>query len=158
MLEASVVERFWKYVSAAPASSAACWEWRGYFNSHGYGHLSVGGHRGRKVSAHRLSFEIHYGPIPPSQFVCHHCDNTRCVRPDHLFLGTNRDNVADMMAKGRHRSASRLTDDQVREIRRRFKTQTAKQVAAAFGCHPMHVWQIAHRIRRASVPDEAVRA
>lgn len=54
---------------------------------------------GRQMGSHRLAYELAYGPIPDGLYVCHRCDNPRCIRPDHLFLGTNRDNQLDAMAK-----------------------------------------------------------
>lgn len=75
-----------------------CWEWTAARMSSGYGGFYW--QRGR-VPAHRFSWEIAFGAIPEGMFVCHHCDNRLCVRPDHLFLGTALDNARDCVAKGR---------------------------------------------------------
>ncbi len=93
-------ERFWAKV----AKSDGCWEWTGMRRPYGYGVIRTGA-RGNTHEdlAHRLSWELHFGPIPDGLFVCHHCDNPPCVRPDHLFLGTPRDNTVDRDRKGRHR-------------------------------------------------------
>lgn len=77
----------------------ACIEWDGSRNERGYGRVHVNGHL---AYAHRAEWEKHHGPIPDGMKVCHHCDNPPCYRIDHLFLGTQADNMADMHAKGRH--------------------------------------------------------
>ena len=88
-------EAVWKRIVKSPT----CWEWTGALRGKlGYGHLSV---QGRLYAAHRLAWELTNGPIPASMNVLHHCDNPRCCRPDHLFLGTQRDNYLDMQQKGR---------------------------------------------------------
>lgn len=87
--------RFWMRVD----KSGECWTWTAARGDHGYG--SFTDDDGRSVSAHRFSHQLHYGPIPKGLVVCHKCDNPPCVRPDHLFLGTQADNVRDMQAKGR---------------------------------------------------------
>lgn len=105
---------------------SGCWDWAAA-RRHGYGCLGAPGNAGT-VQAHRASYEVHVGPIPDGLFVMHTCDNPPCVNPDHLRLGTPRDNMADMIAKGRDnflglvvgRSGGRpkLTADAVGEIRR----------------------------------------
>lgn len=94
----SLLDRFWSKVER----SDGCWLWTASTNSNGYGQLFVAKEPGaRPIAAHRLSWMLHNGAIPERLWVLHRCDNPRCVRPDHLFLGTSDDNVADMHAKGR---------------------------------------------------------
>ena len=80
--------------------STGCWEWQGTRNKSGkgYGHLKI---KGRTVSAHRVSFSTFKHEIPKGMLVCHKCDNPTCINPEHLFLGTPKDNVLDRDIKGR---------------------------------------------------------
>lgn len=87
-------DRFWAKVE----KGEGCWEWQGARHPHGYGQVRIAG---ICVFAHRYSWQLANGPIPGGLNVCHHCDNPKCVRPDHLFLGTQRDNLQDMAGKGR---------------------------------------------------------
>lgn len=89
---------------AMPIPEAGCWLWTGTANERGYGRVYSGG---RMWVAHRLSWTQANGPIPSGMFVCHKCDTPACVNPDHLFLGSPRDNVLDMVAKGRHRESKK---------------------------------------------------
>lgn len=77
-----------------------CIEWSAAFRN-GYG---VIWHNGRHKGAHRASFEVVYGKIPSGLFVCHSCDNKKCINPEHLYLGTNQDNQLDAVARGLHRT------------------------------------------------------
>jgi hypothetical protein len=91
--------RFWNNIEFIPEHP--CWEWIGCKGSHGYGAIRK---NGKVITAHRLSWEIHFGSIPQNMLVCHKCDNRFCVRPDHLFLGSRLDNNRDMFLKGRNKN------------------------------------------------------
>jgi HNH endonuclease len=135
------MERFWSRVDQS--SETGCWEWRGTKRKDGYGVLMVGG---ALIRAHRLSWELANGPIPKGLSVLHRCDNPPCVRPDHLFVGTQRDNLADMTAKGRRvpykgrpqrgalNAATHLTEDAVAIIRGMVSAgYYHREIAAQFG-------------------------
>lgn len=102
-----------------PRPDSGCWMWLGSDQGKGYGNV---GHEGRTQRAHRVSYKLFVGPIPDGLHVLHKCDVRLCVNPDHLFLGTNADNVRDMVEKGRNNFGERngnakLTEDKVRDIR-----------------------------------------
>lgn len=93
--------RFWSKVDQ---TQEGCWLWQGTLFTQGYGCFKIAG---KLHKAHRLAYTFAKGTIPLGLFVCHHCDNPRCVHPDHLFLGTIRDNVLDSVRKGRWATGDR---------------------------------------------------
>lgn len=104
----TVEERFWGNVCINAFHPKGCWEWIGSFYSDGRrGRFSQ---RSKWHTASRVAYEIINGPITDGLFVCHRCDNPRCVRPDHLFLGTQADNMADMIKKGRQARGDKVAN------------------------------------------------
>lgn len=148
----TIEERFWRYVQ----KTDRCWLWIGAEQGDGYGRLWNPGPGPRLLGAHRLSWELHRGPIPDGLWVLHRCDNPLCVNPDHLFLGTNADNVKDMIAKGRHLAGARhpnskLTDDQARAILANVGHLTIRELAAGYGVSMSTVAAIRRGILRPSL-------
>lgn len=102
MIERSVlIERFIARVEPEPNSG--CWLWVGRVDGAGYGAFSIGD--GKQTGAHRFSYLVFVGAIPDGMLICHKCDQASCVNPDHLFVGSNRDNLIDCVNKGRHHHA-----------------------------------------------------
>lgn len=97
-----VVSKFFKSVE----KTDGCWMWRAGKFPGGYGAIHT---NGKTRKAHRVSWEIHFGPIGEGLFVCHRCDTPRCVNPEHLFLGTAADNNADRNSKGRQARGEKIT-------------------------------------------------
>ncbi len=116
-----------------PITESGCWIWMGSsLQKDGYGMWKWGKH----WMAHRVAYIAAYGPIPDDLYVCHTCDVPACVNPDHLWLGTNDDNMADMVSKGRQSRGSehysaKLTEDIVRYIRNQNMRPT--DVARQYG-------------------------
>lgn len=144
------MEGFWAQVD----KSGECWVWTGSRTSFGHGTFYPRDGGPVRINAHRRSWEMHFGAIPEGLFVLHHCDNPPCVRPDHLFLGTQADNMQDALSKGRYdrtlrargeqNGQARLTADDVRAIRVELsKGRTSYSIAPDFGVNPATIWRIA---------------
>lgn len=125
--------RFWAKVS----KTEGCWLWTASVNNKGYGEFNSG--NDVIVYSHRFSWMIHFGEIPKKTGVLHKCDTPRCVRPDHLFLGTQLDNMRDMTLKGRN-SQQKLTEVDVRYIR--ASNVSNKEIAAMFSLRHEYVWAL----------------
>jgi hypothetical protein len=135
-------EDFWNWV----AKSDGCWEWTGALE-YGYG---VWAWQGRKWRAHRFSFWLAHGRLAEDAFVCHHCDNKKCVRPEHLYEGDAVTNGADAAARkrmapqhGAHNPRAKLTDESVLWAREMFTTgqMTLREIANVLGvrsCGALH--------------------
>ena len=123
----TLADQFWGKVDR----TGDCWLWTGNINSDGYGRIGV---NYKNILAHRFSWGLHFGMIPKGMNVLHECDNPPCVNPAHLFLGTQADNMKDMVAKGRSHTAFKLTVYDVREIRRRAATgENQTDIGTDFG-------------------------
>lgn len=113
----TVEDRF--LAKTSPEPNTGCWLWTGAVTRNGYGSVT---HQRRSLGAHRLAFALFAAPIPHGMSVLHHCDTPLCVNPSHLWLGSQADNLKDMVRKGRYKSVrghGRLTEDKVRAIRSR---------------------------------------
>lgn len=149
-LEIPVKDRFWDKVCIINDENS-CWEWKGSKVKNGYGSIvnSLSGIRNgeqKTFLAHRVSYELFYNQSPVGMVVCHKCDNRSCVRPHHLFLGTAKDNVHDMISKNRQATfeqlsnkgesngAAKLNESQVLEIRKKYipRVYTVKMLADEF--------------------------
>lgn len=162
--------RFWRNVN----KTSGCWLWTGTLSPKGYGNIGLGGRGGKHSGAHRVSWELHYGPIPEGLFVLHRCDVPACVNPEHLWLGTNRDNIDDMMAKGRSASGdnsgarkhpdrvprgskhcqAKLTEVKVSEMRTLYSygTVTLDCLAKQFGISLATCFEVIHHKTWKHVP------
>ncbi len=116
-MDTTLAERFWAKV----IKTDACWLWNGAINNMGYGMINIGNRHAK--TAHRISWLLNIGEIPPGMCVLHHCDNPKCVNPNHLFLGTQKENAIDREQKGRsplgeQRPNAKLSNNDVIEIKK----------------------------------------
>jgi hypothetical protein len=158
----SLLERF----NEKHIKSDGCWEWIGTKIKSGYGHISI---KSKLYLAHRLSYEIHHGVFDKKLDVLHRCDNPSCVNPDHLWLGTDKDNSLDCRMKGRDTcfkkgqktltdnrgtksKKAKLTEDNVKDIKIRLnEEQTIASIARFYCISPSIISGIKHGYRWAHV-------
>jgi len=134
----SLDNRFWEKVDKG--SNNECWNWLASQNGHGYGQICDG--FCGIVSAHRISWEIHFGPIPEGKLVLHKCDNKRCVNPNHLYLGTQSDNRRDAVLRnskcsGKNIKTSNFYEGEAWLMKRLYRSKkfTQKQISKMFRCN-----------------------
>lgn len=138
---ASVNDRFFSKVE----KSDGCWIWKGCVNKDGYGKMGDGA--GSSVGAHIVSWTLANGPVPAGMNVCHECDNPPCVKPDHLFLGTQLDNIQDRVKKNRCASGVRsyrhtLDPEKVLSMRRMRESGISyREIGEAFGVNDSAAWK-----------------
>lgn len=128
-MNTSDLERFWKKVDKT-SNPNGCWEWTAFKNK-GYGRFIMPNLK-KVFNANRIAYEIAFGAIPSGMFVCHRCDNPGCVNPNHLWLGTNKDNVDDKVSKNRQQKLkgsqhgrAKLLEQDVLDIRASSETGAA---------------------------------
>lgn len=146
IISVKTINRFLEKVTKC--GSNGCWEWKATKNDGGYGLFWFGGWMQK---AHRVSYILHRGTIPSNLHVLHRCDNRSCVNPDHLFLGTNSDNVADKVLKGRQarlvgekHPMSILKETDVIHIRRQLSEGMSKlKIAKMYGVTDGAIYRIA---------------
>lgn len=134
-----------------------CWIWSGSTSIGGYGSFGWPGKTWKDWKsrrAHRVSYEFYVGPIPPGLDVLHKCDNPPCVRPSHLFLGTDFDNQQDALKKGRRADAKgikngnrKLTEEDVKDIRNFHPLVSERKLASYYGVKKAAIHKIVHRTR-----------
>lgn len=161
-----LIDRFNKYVSPCP--NTGCWFWlgAGAWSGYGYGRLRLGGKEEGMINAHVFSYQTFVGEVPDGLVVRHHCDNPLCVNPDHLAVGTQKDNVADAMRRGRMKrlfkrgfnpargtgKARKLTDEQALTIR--SSKAATSELAARYGVCRSTIIKIRNGTLRPNIKKE----
>lgn len=159
----NIAERFWEKVLISPDG---CWLWQGYKDKNGYGVFAV--RKKVRAYAHHMAYELTHGPVPQGIFVCHDCpggDNPACVRPDHMFLGTPKDNTQDAMTKGKMtlgflhnppqgelNGHARFSNNDVLYIRSLEGQESARVVAQRFDTIPAVIYQMWKRVSWKHLP------
>lgn len=145
----SVLEAVKEHFLSKVSKTDTCWIWKSYKNWQGYGRAKIGN---SEFPAHRVSYELFNGNVPEDKFVLHSCDNPGCVNPNHLFLGTQDDNMKDMSSKdrscfGEKCASHKLTEEEVREIRDLYPSISYSQLGIKYGVSTQN---IAHIVKRRS--------
>jgi hypothetical protein len=147
--------QFWETLDQSGGPDA-CWPWTAYCEPKGYGRVKFDGKTER---AHRVAFRLHHGR--DALFCCHRCDNPVCCNPAHLFDGNHADNMADMKAKGRaprgERGRSKITAQDVRDIRRRYDQRITSQAALGreYGLSKMQIYYVTRRRSWSHISENA---
>lgn len=149
------IEDFWTHVDILGEDD--CWNWKLWKNTKGYGRWKV---CGNPIFCHRHAYEISIGSIPDGYHVLHHCDNPLCCNPKHLFIGTNQDNVNDRVSKnrsaytkGQSNGRAKLTDKDIIEIRRLFKSGLSHlKIAKLYNISPTTAYYAATGITWKHIP------
>ncbi len=144
-----VEQRFLKFTE----KTNSCWLWKGYkvkYKNYESGYMS---YKGKPQRSSRVSYELHKGIIPKGLYVCHTCDNGLCVNPDHLFLGTQKDNMQDMWKKNRGNPCrgskkffAKITEEDVIRIRKEYPTSSGPNLAKKYGICKQNVLNIVNRV------------
>lgn len=154
------ISNFWARVE----KTEGCWLWKGGKDSSGYGFFR---YKGKRDKAHRVAYELAYGVSLGSLFGCHHCDNPSCVRPDHIFPGTPKDNAQDAFRKGRRKAhfanssrpgtangRAQLTEQDVQGIRRlASRGITEREIQGIYNIRQAQINKIIRRVSWKHVPD-----
>lgn len=132
-----------RFLSKVEKVENGCWNWTGFRFSFGYGEFWLD----KNITAHKASWVLFNGEIPKGLCVCHKCDNASCVNPDHLFLGTHKDNTQDMISKGRFsKQKPKLSEDQLNELNRLYLSgMNQRSIADKLGVHQCTVWKWIHK-------------
>lgn len=143
----SIEDKFWPNVN----KTKTCWLWVGYVEPAGYGKMRVGS---KNMRAHRVSWELHNKPIPVGLCILHKCDIRNCVNPEHLFLGTHKDNMVDCVNKGRNACnplkgeaspASKLKEADVREVKALLSSgESIASISRKYGVSTLPIFKIKH--------------
>ena len=147
-------ERFWSNVG--PKNENGCRLWQGKVDPHGYAHVT---YKGWRTTGHRIAYALVNGPIPEGMVIMHTCDTPSCCNPEHLRMGTQKENIHDMIQKGRagdcrvfgeYHGRCKVTTEQVAEIRNLYKTTRVSQqtLADKFGLGQTHISRIVRQENR----------
>lgn len=158
MIRATAIDRVMSRIEIIPESG--CWIFMGALNEAGYGIVGLGGRGAGNDRAHRITYRHFVGETPKGMYVCHRCDVPSCCNPDHLFLGTSKDNNHDMRRKGResnpprnhhdkgeYRYNAKLTEAKVLEIRDRYSSGVSDYLLSKeYGVSRGVIYRVARKI------------
>jgi len=158
--QSNLHDRYWNMVDKdgplLRVELGRCWKWKGHVGKNGYG--SIGVQKGHEevmpvFTSHRASWIVHFGDIPDGLFVLHKCDNRECSNPEHLFLGTQKDNMRDAASKGRIPERGKFNSEQVLEIRKEMKggKKNWTEVGRKYGVRPKTIKALVRKVTYGSV-------